>query len=414
MFHFTLLADYSFQLLNFRKDYQFGYVKNLTTENGGPVLIFSSSIIPNDVPNQPTQVHLMAGGAPTKFNVQWVTKNAAKPQVLWGISHDALSNIVDANTNTYNRNEILEACGWGKNTSVNDLPPDARTGRKKMKAVLKGWTNPGSIHTATLPELAHSTKYYYKVHDAASTAPIDASPVYSFTTMAEPKSNVTQTILVAADIGTIDADGSSRAPFHQSVNVKGALATTYLMNTLANGPIATLITGDLTYSDGTLSDYQTFLENLKTTATSTPLYTAVGNHEADYFYNSSINSISGVVSNQSYGGECGVPYQKFYQVADLTITKQWWTNDIGPIHFLFLDTELNMTKGSPQYNFAEKDLKSVNRTVTPFLIVNMHRPLYCSFNSEQDKDCLLAAQFREQGWEDMFVQVPFYCIIESI
>lgn len=35
-----------------------------------------------------------------------------------------------------------------------------------------------------------------------------------------------------------------------------------------------------------------------------------------------------------------------------------------------------LATGSPQYKFMEADLKAVNRTKTPWLILNGHRPIY--------------------------------------
>ena len=39
-----------------------------------------------------------------------------------------------------------------------------------------------------------------------------------------------------------------------------------------------------------------------------------------------------------------------------------------------------MTKGSAQFKFLEADLSGINRTVTPWVVVELHRPMY---NNEQ-------------------------------
>jgi hypothetical protein len=41
-----------------------------------------------------------------------------------------------------------------------------------------------------------------------------------------------------------------------------------------------------------------------------------------------------------------------------------------------LSSEHNMTIGSAQYKFLEQDLSSINRTITPFVVVELHRPMY--------------------------------------
>lgn len=46
------------------------------------------------------------------------------------------------------------------------------------------------------------------------------------------------------------------------------------------------------------------------------------------------------------------------------------------VHTIVLSSEHNMTKGSDQYKFLEKDLSGINRTVTPWVVVELHRPMY--------------------------------------
>lgn len=43
-----------------------------------------------------------------------------------------------------------------------------------------------------------------------------------------------------------------------------------------------------------------------------------------------------------------------------------------------MSTENNFTAGSPQYEWMENDLKSVNRTLTPWVVLAGHRPMYAS------------------------------------
>jgi len=54
----------------------------------------------------------------------------------------------------------------------------------------------------------------------------------------------------------------------------------------------------------------------------------------------------------------------------------WYSFDFGPIHFLQYSTEHDFEIGSQQYKFIEDDLKSVNRSKTPWLIMGGHRPIY--------------------------------------
>ena len=52
--------------------------------------------------------------------------------------------------------------------------------------------------------------------------------------------------------------------------------------------------------------------------------------------------------------------------------------DYGSVHFVMMSTEHDYRKGSRQYTWLEKDLKSVDRNKTPWLVLGGHRPMYSS------------------------------------
>ena len=54
----------------------------------------------------------------------------------------------------------------------------------------------------------------------------------------------------------------------------------------------------------------------------------------------------------------------------------WYSYSFGNVHTTVISTEHDLTLGSPQHSWLEADLASVDRSVTPWLIVEMHRPLY--------------------------------------
>lgn len=76
-----------------------------------------------------------------------------------GTSAGSLDKTADADTRTYSKQDIKDACGWGNRT----LPGDAN-----LVSVSKGWLAPGSLHLATLTGLLPATTYYYKVLDNVS------------------------------------------------------------------------------------------------------------------------------------------------------------------------------------------------------------------------------------------------------
>jgi hypothetical protein len=51
---------------------------------------------------------------------------------------------------------------------------------------------------------------------------------------------------------------------------------------------------------------------------------------------------------------------------------------MGPIHFLMIDTEMDLGAESDQYAFVKADLDAVDRAATPWVVAAGHRPMYTS------------------------------------
>ena len=54
----------------------------------------------------------------------------------------------------------------------------------------------------------------------------------------------------------------------------------------------------------------------------------------------------------------------------------WYSYEFGPIHFTVLSSEQHLY--GTQKDWLENDLKNVNRTATPWVIVASHRPMWIS------------------------------------
>jgi hypothetical protein len=97
-----------------------------------------------------------------------------------------------------------------------------------------------------------------------------------------------------------------------------------------------------------------------------------GNHERDFPGSGSIDSFDS-------GGECGVPTQTRFPAPtqDPHFQDQgWFAFTHGPVTIVTLNSEFAVAPGSDQYAFLEASLKAVNRSVTPWVIATMHRPMY--------------------------------------
>ncbi len=54
----------------------------------------------------------------------------------------------------------------------------------------------------------------------------------------------------------------------------------------------------------------------------------------------------------------------------------WYSYAFGNVYTIMLSSEHDLSQNSVQYKWLENELKSVNRTLTPWLLVEAHRPMY--------------------------------------
>ena len=78
------------------------------------------------------------------------------------------------------------------------------------------------------------------------------------------------------------------------------------------------------------------------------------------------------------GGECGVPMYNRFHMPDNGNYLWWYSYDYGMVHMIMMSTEHNFTQGSRQYEWLEDDLKKVDRSKTPWVMIGGHRAMYCS------------------------------------
>lgn len=55
----------------------------------------------------------------------------------------------------------------------------------------------------------------------------------------------------------------------------------------------------------------------------------------------------------------------------------------GNVHFTFMSTEHDMNPGSVQYKWLDHDLRTVDRSKTPFVVFSGHRPLYTTETADR-------------------------------
>jgi len=134
-------------------------------------------------------------------------------------------------------------------------------------------------------------------------------------------------------------------------------------------------TGDLVESGPQLFEWNLFFETGHLLFSTTALLPVLGNHEhnTEYYYQAFMCPKKG-------GGD-------FF--------KQWYSYDIGPVHFIALDSDIQEGTGLDeiQTEWLENDLKNTDK---PYIIVSFHHPF---FSNVKDR----GQQFREK-WHNLFVK----------
>lgn len=86
----------------------------------------------------------------------------------------------------------------------------------------------------------------------------------------------------------------------------------------------------------------------------------------------------------------------------------WYSTEMGLVHHTVLSSEHDFRRGSPMYSWLLKDLRSVDRTVTPWLFLHIHRPLYSSETYTSDyRRSLLLRNHLEHLLDEFRVDVVF-------
>ncbi|KAK4752446.1 hypothetical protein SAY87_021244 [Trapa incisa] len=245
---------------------------------------------------------------------------------------------------------------------------------------LQNYTS-GIIHHVRLRGLKPNTLYYYQCGDPS----IAMSGVYYFRTMpiSGPDSYPAR-IAVVGDLGLT---------YNTSSTVD---------HLLANHPDLVLLIGDVTYADlyltnGTGADcfacafpgtpihesYQPrwdywgrFMQPL---VSRVPIMVVEGDHD-----------IEEQAENRTY--EAYSSRFTFPSRESGSSSKLYYSFDAGGVHFVMLGAYIGYDESSDQYRWLEKDLASVDRDVTPWLVATWHPPWYSTYTAHyREAECMRVA-----------------------
>lgn len=138
--------------------------------------------------------------------------------------------------------------------------------------------------------------------------------------------------------------------------------------------------GDIAYNlddqCGAVGDL--FMNAVSPFASLIPTVWGVGNHEtsANFTYVDYLRRYDGQISMARASGSPSIRYLSF---------------NVGLVHIAMVDTDSYIYEPvfpicAPQYEWLENDLKNVNRTQTPWLILIGHRAMYCDKMGDDECD----------------------------
>lgn len=237
----------------------------------------------------------------------------------------------------------------------------------------------GIIHHVRLTGLLPNTQYYFICGDPGTTT---FSEEHSFRTLPLP----------------------GLASYPARIAIVGDIGLTYNSSTtfdhiLKNDPTLLLVVGDMSYANQYLTTgesaacYSCAFPNSPTRETyqphwdhwgrfmepltsRVPMMVIEGNHE--------IEPQAGGQTFVAYETRFAVPAQESGSNSHL-----YYSFNAGGIHFIMLGGYVDYSKTGAQYAWLAKDLESVDRSVTPWLIALWHPPWYNSYSSHyQEHECM--------------------------
>lgn len=294
-------------------------------------------------PYDPQEVHLALTGSLSEMKVMWVTmENLTNPFVEYTEAHNDWTE-----DNTMTANAV---------TSTYSVP--------------QNWYPifAGVIYETNMVDLFPGKKAYkYRVGGTTPYNTVRRSQDFTFHTAPESTSNQKNTFALLGDQGTFMVLGFSTSAKIIKMQEELGIDLVHYAGDLCYAGLS----GDLTPFNGVDEDDEFGhiwdlwgIQNEAISATR-PFMTTPGNHES--FYNfTAFNHRYKMPHERSSGNE-----------------NYWFSYDYGNAHVVSLSTEHSTDPDSPQGMWLEADLAAAasNRANVPWIMLSMHRPMYCS-----DKD----------------------------
>lgn len=381
-------------LVNMRCSYQFRYLRRVR-ERQYEVAGESAHVEMERGHSEPLHVRLALTDKPGEMRVMWNSGIATHVHVHYGSGSPANASArhAEASSTTYSASDM---CG----------EPATITSARFFR-------HPGYMHDAVMSGLVAGETYYYRVGSHNGVTSNTFAFTFPPTAGTAPRSpDTTQSFIVLGDLGQsvlVDAPQDPTTASERSFPPRGFVSRLSksdtqtvmkrieqdLRESLGAVPKETFVglvhIGDLSYARGQVFLWDQFGAIVQPVAAQIPYMVGIGNHEYDYLANGAGHDLSGSLAahrngwhpqggnfHNDSGGECGVPTAKRFHMPDNGNQLFWYSFSVGLTHHVVLSSEHDCGTHSPMRQWLERELRRVDRKRTPWLIIHLHRPLYCS------------------------------------
>lgn len=305
--------------------------------------------------NAPKHGHVALTTRVDAMAVMFNSASKRTPMVQFGLEPESLTRAATGTSTTYSASDMC------------DFPANV-TGQAWFR-------DPGFMHTVILTELALGSRYYYRFGND-----VDGwSAVYSFKARPDPRTKRTTHFLAYADMGIDSAPAATSTAVRAFQEVVTGAYDDFLLHF-----------GDVSYARGQAFMWDAFFHLIEPYATRVPYMVSIGNHEYDYMAggahdpSGAVDSATGRMAFHpdwaNYGGdssgECSVPMFHRWHAPATGRGIYWYSFDYGGVHVVQLSSEHDWTPGSEQFAWLERDLKSVDRAQSPWIVLTAHRMMY--------------------------------------
>lgn len=260
--------------------------------------------------------------------------------------------------------------------------------------------DPGMLHEAVMTGLEAGVRYNYSVGDdktgwSPTRSFVAALPAVQKNSTFEPF-----TYIVYADMGVGVPGRWGQCPntFGDAPGCYGATDVgPHAIKVLVEHEVKTNAArmvhhiGDVSYAVGNSATWEAFFPLIEPIAAHAPYMVGIGNHEMCHAGGGSrdpsvpadagaVNAAgagycAGVYTDDS-GGECGVPMNARFTMPDNGNAVWWYSFDFSAVKTIMLSSEHDVSPGSAQHKWLAAQLNAVDRDVTPWVILELHRPMY--------------------------------------